>query len=151
MSIFKNDVSNIRQVCPWSTVDESLLTQTNDTHSVVFSSPPHTLEVCVKCPGDPTEPHYSVTALALVSLPPGCQALTDYFVFTTTFTTPLSSVLSSESMIDFAPIFDPLNTSLSFTDFMLELRNASAPLTFDSYASLPDPLIPTVLFHLAFH
>ena len=82
MALFKQDTKLIGTVCKWTFADKPSVSQLNSTSYAVFSPPSAIIDLRVKCPGQHLENRTTITGLAIIHLPPGCQALCDKFIFT---------------------------------------------------------------------
>ena len=107
----------------------------------MFSPPSAIIDLRVKYPGQHRENRTTVTGLAIIHLPPGCQALCDKFIFTAPNDIPVLTERVTAGKISFQPFFDPFtNLTANLTAFTNTLRMQDRPLTLPAFHALhPKP------------
>ena len=158
-AIFKLDYHSIRTNCRWSIANVTSIVPINNTHFIVFSPPPSLSMLRVHCPPSTINQVPLTHVLSIVTLQPGCRALSDMFVFTAPFDLPVFRPLLSSGALTYQPLLPPnvlLSSSLndSLEQFAATLPQIQSPFSLldpslFSYSSSFSPLSLSALLPLA--
>ena len=147
-AIFKRNYDHIRTACLWHVANATSITPINDTHFVLFSPPPVIDYVRVHCPPDAVTTIPINQYLSVISLDPGCRAMSDSFVFTAPLDLPVYRAQLSHGYISFDPLITDL-LPLDFSNSTLTHMALTLPTIHSPFSLLNDHLFsPPSFFHL---